>query len=247
MRIIYGINPVKEALRKNSALDKVLISASRQDRNSLEITMMTASKNIPVEKRPEEELTRLANTPGHQGVVALLSGVFAYCGLDDMLDAWKKTGESAFFLILDSIQDPQNLGSLIRTAVCAGVHGIVIPKDRACDVTPVAAKSSAGASEHVLIAKETNLTRVIERLKEENIWSIALEADAKETIYGSDLNRNTALVVGSEGKGIRRLVRDTCDMSLSIPLSEKLNSLNAAQAGAVAMFEVRRQRLLNPP
>jgi 23S rRNA (guanosine2251-2'-O)-methyltransferase len=162
--------------------------------------------------------------------------------LDDLIQAWKKSKRPAFFLILDSIQDPQNLGSLIRTAEAAGAHGVVIPKDRASEITPTVVKASAGATAHVSIAMVTNLVNAISTLKDEGVWVAAIEADASQSIYNTDFKSDTAVVIGSEGAGIRRLVKKTCDFSVAIPMSGKVNSLNAAQAGAVTMFEILRQR-----
>ncbi len=243
MRIIYGINPVKEALKTSpESIEKILISEERAAGVG-EIIKAAQAKNIEVRRLPQKELAGLAGTPKHQGVAASIIGEFRYKDIEDLIGSWRLTNEPAFFLILDSIQDPQNLGSLIRAAVAAGVHGIIIPKDRACEVTPTVVKASAGATEHMLIAREVNLTRAIERLKVEGVWAAAIEAGCAGEIYKTDLDRDLAIVVGSEGRGIRRLVRESCDFCISIPMSGKLNSLNAAQAGAIAIFEARRQRL----
>lgn len=244
MRVVYGINPVTEALKSGSPhIEAVLISAGRADKAIEAIIKTATQKSLRISRVDNAELAKIAGTSAHQGVALIFSGDFSYVDIDDLLQVWKASAESAFFLVLDSVQDPQNLGSLIRAACAAGLHGVIIPKDRACEVTPAVAKASAGATEHVKIARETNITRAIERLKKENIWVAAIEADASGNIFASDLKRDIALVIGGEAKGIRRLVRETCDFALSIPLKGKLNSLNAAQAGAIAMFEVLRQRL----
>ncbi|OGP25517.1 MAG: 23S rRNA (guanosine(2251)-2'-O)-methyltransferase RlmB [Deltaproteobacteria bacterium GWC2_56_8] len=243
VRVIYGINPVIEALASGEGIEKVVISSSRSDKPVNEILNTARSRGIKVEVSPPDELKRLSGTDKHQGAVAFLKGAFRYREMEDLIAAWKKSGEEAFFLILDSIQDPQNLGSLVRAADAAGVHGIIIPKDRATEVTPVVAKASAGATEHALIAREVNITRAIERLKVENVWVAGIEAGRGEEIYRADLNRDLAIVVGSEGKGIRRLVLEACDFLVSIPMAGKISSLNAAQAGAIALFEAKRQRM----
>ncbi|MDP2690594.1 MAG: 23S rRNA (guanosine(2251)-2'-O)-methyltransferase RlmB [Deltaproteobacteria bacterium] len=243
MRIVYGVNPVLEALRGGGAVDKVMVSSERADRAARDVIEAAKARKVEVARAPKEELDRLCGTAVHQGVAAFLAGEFAYRDIDGLIAAWKGSGQAAFFLVLDSIQDPQNFGSLVRTAHAAGVHGIIIPKDRATEVTPAVVKASAGATEHTLIAREVNLVRAVERLKDENVWVAGIEAGCKESIYEADLDRDLAIVVGSEGKGIRRLVRESCDFCLSIPMNGVLNSLNAAQAGAVAMFEARRQRL----
>jgi 23S rRNA (guanosine2251-2'-O)-methyltransferase len=159
----------------------------------------------------------------------------------------QKSMSLAFFLVLDSIQDPQNMGSLVRTAHAAGVHGVIVPKDRQSSVTATVVKASAGATEHIPIARVTNLAQTLERLKKENVWVLAVETGCKEDIFTSELKRDLAIVIGSEGKGIRRLVRERCDFCVTIPMAGKVNSLNAAQAGAVALFEARRQRLKKLP
>lgn len=242
MRIIYGTNPVMEAIKGNpTGIDRVGILSGGTNKAVQDVIAAAREKGIPVVDMTAEEITRAAKTERHQGIAAFLFGEFMYRHVDDVIRAWKNGTGKALILILDSIQDPQNFGSLIRTAGAAGVNGIIIPKDRACEVTPVVVKASAGASEHVMIAREVNITRAIERLKEENIWVAAIEADGEGDIYNTDMDIDLAIVIGSEGKGIRRLVRESCDLCLNIPMTGRLNSLNAAQAGAIALFEARRQ------
>lgn len=242
MRIIYGVNPVAEAMRSPSGgIERIVFSESRQVPPGL--MEAAKKKGVEIRKVPRLELDRLAGTDAHQGIAAMVRGEFGYKELDELLKAWKESGRRAFFLILDSIQDPQNLGSLIRASDAAGVHGVIIPKDRACEVTPAVVKASAGATEHAMIAREVNIVRAIERLKEANVWVVGIEAGGHRDIYSTDLDMDIAIVVGSEGRGIRRLVRERCDMCVSIPMAGRLNSLNAAQAGAIAMFEAGRQRL----
>lgn len=242
MRIIYGVNPVVEALRSSrDSIDRIMIADTRSGKTE-ELKKAARDRGVQVFTAPRFELDKLARTTEHQGIIAYIRGEFSYKDIEDLVSEWKRTGERGFFLILDSIQDPNNLGAIIRTAYAAGVHGLIIPKDRACEVTPAVAKSSAGATEHVMIARETNLVRAIERIKEENVWAAAIEAGCKDDIYSADLTTDIALVIGSEGKGIRRLVKESCDLFLSIPMAGDFNSLNAAQAAAVAMFEARRQR-----
>jgi len=242
MRTIYGVNPVTEALRAGKNIDHILVSASRGSHAAASITKAAAAAAIEVRRAPDEELKRLAKTEKHQGVVAVLAEEFRYSDIEEIISAWKKSGEQAFILILDSIQDPQNLGSLVRTANAAGVHGVIIPKDRASEVTSTVVKTSAGATEVTPIARETNITRVIEQLKLEGVWVAAVEGGSPETVYGADLVRDLAIVIGSEGRGIRRLVKESCDFCVSIPMYGEIGSLNAAQAGAIALFEARRQR-----
>ncbi|MBI3753814.1 MAG: 23S rRNA (guanosine(2251)-2'-O)-methyltransferase RlmB, partial [Deltaproteobacteria bacterium] len=178
----------------------------------------------------------------HQGVVGILAE-FKYADIEDILERWKSSEAKAIILILDCIQDPQNLGSLIRTANAAGVHGVIIPKDRAAEVTPAVVKASAGAVEHTLVCRVTNIADTIDKLKDAGVWIIGIEADGKEDIYSFDMNNiDMAVVIGSEGKGIRRLVKERCDVCLSIPMKGGISSLNASVAGGIALFEVLRRR-----
>lgn len=243
MRIIYGINPVAEAIKtKGGAVTRIVAAAGRHGKAFDEIARAAAKLKIPVETVDRKELDTLAGTPNHQGIAAVMAEDFRYADIEDLISAWKASGEKALIIVIDSVQDPQNLGSLIRSAEAAGAHGVIIPRDRACEVTPVVVKASAGATEHVMIAREVNLSRAIERLKKENVWTVAVEAGAKESIYRADLDIDLALVIGSEGAGIRRLVKESCDFSVHIPMGGRINSLNAAAAGAVAMFEARRRK-----
>lgn len=242
-RVVYGINPVAELLRtRPEGVKRLLLARGRSDRTVSEILKRAGDAGIWVERLTAEEITAASGTPNHQGAAALVRGGYPYSDLDGIISGWRKSGESALILLLDSIQDPQNLGTLIRSASAAGVHGVVIPTDRASEVTPAVVKASAGATEHTLIARETNLRGAIQRLKDEGVWVAGVEADAEKTIYGLDLRGDVAIVVGSEGKGLRRLIREECDFVASIPMAGKINSLNAAQAGTVAIFEARRQR-----
>jgi 23S rRNA (guanosine2251-2'-O)-methyltransferase len=241
-RIIYGINPVTEALKSRACeIEKIVFSNER--RAPEEVVKAAREKNLALETLPAKEMDRLAGTTKHQGLLAFLRGGYRYAEIHELIEVWKKSGEMAFFLVLDSIQDPQNMGSLVRTAHAAGVHGVIVPKDRQSSVTPTVVKASAGATEHTPIARVTNLAQAIERLKKENVWVLGVETGCKEDIFTSDLKRDLAIVIGSEGKGIRRLVKERCDFCVTIPMAGKVNSLNAAQAGAVALFEARRQRL----
>jgi 23S rRNA (guanosine2251-2'-O)-methyltransferase len=241
-RIIYGINPVKEALKGRAGeIEKIVVSKERSGPG--DVLAAAAQNKVPVERLPRKEMDLLAGTTKHQGLMAFLGGGYRYAEIEDVIEVWKRSGEMAFFLVLDTIQDPQNMGSLIRTAHAAGVHGVVVPKDRTSSVTSTVVKASAGATEHTHIARVTNLAQAMERLKEEGVWVMGVETGFKEDIFTADLKRDLAIVIGSEGRGIRRLVRERCDFCVSIPMAGKVDSLNAAQAGAVALFEARRQRL----
>lgn len=241
-RVVYGINPVKEALRAHPERVVKLYIGRSHGKRVMEILDMVYRYGIPVESVPGRFLEEMAGTIKHQGVVAELKP-YSYASLSMILESWRFSGEKAFILILDSIQDPQNLGSLIRTAHCAGVHGVIIPKDRASQVTPAAVKASAGAVEHTPVARVTNLARTIEDLKREGIWVVGTDSEATRSIYEVDLDMDLAIVVGSEGKGLRPLVRRACDLLVSLPLKGRITSLNASVAGGIVMYEVLRRRL----
>ena len=244
MRTIYGINPVREALRSSTAekIKTLYIYRERQDHTIKVIEEVATGLGIDIRRVDKARLGSVAGTSHHQGVVALVRGEFPYREPEDIVDIWQRSGERAFILLLDSVEDPVNLGSIVRSAHCAGVQGIIIPRRRAAGVTPTVVKSSAGATEHTPIALTTNLTRTARRLKERGIWLVGLEADTETSIYDVDLTMDVALVVGGEARGIRRVLRGECDILCHIPMRGKLNSLNAAQASTVALFETLRQR-----
>lgn len=240
--IVYGINAVTEALRgKRRAFELFASPPQGSDRRFAKLLELAAEKGVPVRQRQKQDLFRLCGTEYHQGVVLRVEP-FPYADLDDLVAAWK-SAESGVVLVLDSIQDPTNLGSLVRSAACAGVLGVVIVKDRAVGVTPAVERVSAGAVETVPVARVTNLVQALDQLKEAGYWTYGLDQEARASIYQQDLRGKVAVVVGSEGEGIRPLVRKHCDLLLSIPLEGGVGSLNAAVAGSIALFEVVRQRL----
>ncbi len=225
-----------------ASIEKILLSSARKDKAAARVTDAARVGGIRLERVGAGEIERLAGTGKHQGVAAVMAGPYAYADLDGLVSVWKRSGERAFFLVLDSVQDPHNLGSLVRAATVAGAHGVIIPKHRASQVTPAVTKASAGATAHMPIAQVTNIAKALEALKKEGVWVYGLEADAEAEIYGADLTADAALVVGGESGGIRKLVRERCDFLVSIPMAGTLDSLNAAQAGTVAMFELNRRR-----
>ncbi len=244
MMIVYGINPVLEVLRSHPEdVKKLLLSLTRDDRVAKEIFSLARSMNIPVERVEREVIGSLAGVQSHQGVCVIVRGGYRYRDLEDLIAGWREEKEPALFVILDSIQDPQNMGTLIRTAHSAGVHGVIIPRDRTCAITSTVVKASSGATEYTPVARVVNLARTIGRLKKEGIWVVGLEAGSGKDIYTWDLTDHTAIVLGSEGRGLRRLIRESCDVILSIPMKGRLSSLNVSQAGAIVLFEARRQRL----
>jgi 23S rRNA (guanosine2251-2'-O)-methyltransferase len=240
--IIYGINPVKEALRGGRQAFELFVAGDENDRRLEKLLKLATDKGVPVRKREKRDLFRLAGTDHHQGVV-LRVAPFAYAELEDVVARWQQSGEAGLILVLDSIQDPHNLGALIRTAACAGAHGIVIPQDRAVGVTPAAEKASAGAVETIPVARVTNLVHAIDALKEAGFWVYGTVSESGESIYGHDLSGNIVLIIGSEGEGIRPLVAKRCDHLVTIPLTGGVASLNASVAGGIVLFEIVRQRL----
>ncbi|HEY6837098.1 MAG TPA: 23S rRNA (guanosine(2251)-2'-O)-methyltransferase RlmB [Geobacteraceae bacterium] len=240
--ILYGINPVREALRGGREAFELFVAGDESERRLAKLLELAAEHGVPVRRRDKRDLARLSGTDHHQGVV-LRVAPFAYAELEDVIDRWRASGEPGLVLLLDSIQDPHNLGALIRTAACAGAHGVVIPQDRAVGVTPAVEKASAGAVETVPVARVTNLAHAIDQLKEAGFWVFGTASGEGESIYGHDLSGNVTLVIGSEGEGIRPLVAKKCDVLVTIPLKGGVSSLNASVAGGIVLFEIVRQRL----
>ncbi|MDY2748638.1 MAG: 23S rRNA (guanosine(2251)-2'-O)-methyltransferase RlmB [Eubacteriales bacterium] len=243
--LIMGRNAVREAVRSGRSIDKILVT-KEIDGSLREIINLARDNNIRVDSVVREKLDELCmpfghgqKTCNHQGIVAMVPGV-EYCEIADILNFAKEKGEKPFIIILDGIEDPHNLGSIIRSAVCAGAHGIIIPRRRAVSVTAAACKASAGAVEYAHIARVANIANAIARLKDEGLWIAG--ADMSGTAMTSArMEGALALVIGSEGDGIGRLVKEKCDFLVSIPMFGQIDSLNAAVAAAVLMFEKRRQ------
>ena len=230
--LIYGVRPVIEALRSpRREVSEVLEAAG-----NAEVAQAAGASGVPVKRVDRARLEELARGGVHQGVVARV-GPYPYSGLDEILAA-----PDPLVLVLDGITDPRNLGAILRAADGAGASGVVVPKDRAVGVTAAAVKASAGASEHARVARETNLRRAIDRMKKNGLWVYAAEGGAGTPHYALDLTGPVALVMGSEGRGIRRLVREGCDGAVSIPMLGAVESLNVSVAVAVLLYEARRQR-----
>lgn len=241
-RYVWGINPVLEALRAHP--DKVehlyVTKGQVPEKAASEIFSRAKEARVRITQVPRERLSQMA--PGvHQGVVAELK-TFEYAALEDILDAAKASGQAPLVVLLDGIEDPQNLGAIIRSAHALGAHGVVIPKDRAAGVTGAVAKASAGAIEHCLLARVVNLSRALEQLKEAGLWSAALVPGAELSLPKARLDGPTALVIGAEGGGVREGVLKHCDFQVSIPMAGRLGSLNASVSAALALYEVARQR-----
>jgi 23S rRNA (guanosine2251-2'-O)-methyltransferase len=241
--LIYGINPVREALRgaRRRPLKLILAQNVSSPRHQ-ELLREAGRAGVPVLRKTRQDLDRLVGHPQHQGVLLEIES-FAYASLDDLLAAWRESGEKAFFLVLDGITDPHNLGAVLRSADAAGCQGVIVARDRSCPVTAAVDKVSAGALEHVPLCQVTNLARTLEKLQGEGLWiyGLAGEKDAAP-LYRADLAGDVALVVGSEGAGLRPNVRRHCDLLLAIPMAGRVSSLNASVAAAIALFEVVRQR-----
>jgi 23S rRNA (guanosine2251-2'-O)-methyltransferase len=241
-QIIYGIHPVREALKSSDIqIQKILIGTQKPSPPLQSILDLANKRKVPVTFTTRDILEQMARSDLHQNVVGFIKEI-RYEALEEMLSRWKQKGTRALLLILDGIQDPQNLGSLIRTALGCGAHGIIIPKDRAVGVTPAVMKASAGAIAHLPIARVVNISATIEDLKKEGIWVYGAAGEAKDPIYQLDLNIDLAIVIGAEGKGIRPLVRKKCDRLFSIPMKGPISSFNASVSGGMVLYEVMRQR-----
>lgn len=237
--LIFGRNSVIEALEASRKLEKVLVLDGGTGSLRKIIGLAKASK-VRVEFVARKTLDRLSGGANHQGVVAK-GQVFEYSNVDSICEAAATNGEDPFILILDGIEDPHNLGAILRTGECAGVHGIIIPERRAASVDSVAMKVAAGAAEYVKVARVKNLSRTLDELKNKGVWIVGLDMYG-ERYYEQNLKGPIALVVGNEGKGISRLIKEKCDYMISIPLKGKVSSLNASNAVAVAVYETLKQR-----
>jgi 23S rRNA (guanosine2251-2'-O)-methyltransferase len=240
--LLYGRNAVLEALRAGRPIRKVMVATGAHGEVITEIVDEARAKKINLQSVDRRRLDDMAFN--HQGVVAE-AAPYVYATIEDVIEA-AKASPAPLLLMLDVLQDPQNLGSLLRTAAAAGAQGVVIPEHRAVGVTPAVVKASAGAIERLKIAQVTNLSRAIDALKEVGIWAVGLDASAVTRYDQADLNRPLALVVGGEGKGLRPLVRQHCDMVVSLPMPGAIESLNAAVAGSIVLYEALRQRGQQP-
>jgi 23S rRNA (guanosine2251-2'-O)-methyltransferase len=240
MHYIYGINAVTEALKaQKRSFEWVGMAKERHDIRLQRLIEDCRKAGVPVKYLSRVELDRMAGTAAHQGVVAVTSAK-QYSDLDDVVGG--KRGHYTLVVVLDGVEDPHNLGAILRTADAAGADGVVIPERRAASVTGTVTKASAGASEHLPIAKVTNISRTVEELKERNVWTVGLDERSKKTYDELDYKMDCALVLGSEGKGLHDLVKRKCDFLVSIPMLGKVPSLNVSVAAAVVLYEIVRQR-----
>ena len=252
---MYGLHPVEEAVRAGGRrLDQVLLARERRDARLERLAEMCRTAGIRVAFETREQLTRLARTDAHQGALALVR-VREFLGIEDLLEIPARRRQAAtaadplqhsFFLALDGVEDPHNLGALLRTADGAGVDGVVLPERRSAPVTATVAKTSAGATEHVRIARVTNLVRALEQMKAANVWVLGLDERGSPDYMDFDFRTDCVLVLGREGAGLHDLAKRTCDHLLRIPMAGMVSSLNVSVAGAVVMYEAMRQRRQPP-
>lgn len=238
---VWGRYPVLEALRSRRRVHRILIAQGPRDAGMSQLLDQARRVGVPVEPTPKRRLDDLSKNANHQGVVALVAPR-TYADVEDILQRAKELGEDPLIVVLDAIQDVHNLGSLIRTAEVVGAHGVIIPEHRAAGLTPVVDKTSAGAVEFLPVAQVTNITRTLDDLKKRGVWCIGLDGSARTRFDQANLKGPIALVVGNEGKGISRLVKEHCDLLISLPMRGHVASVNAAIAGSVALYEIWRQR-----
>ncbi len=240
MDVIYGLHPVEEAVQqRRHAVEYVAVARERHDAKLQRLIDHVRAAGVSLRFMARDELTRLARTAAHQGVVAV-AAARQYAGISDLLAA--RRGRHTFIVVLDGVEDPHNLGAIIRTADGAGADGIVIPERRAVGITGTVAKAAAGAAEALPIARVTNIGRTIDELKQQNVWIVGLDERGSQTYDAVDYNMDCAVVLGGEGAGLHDLVRKKCDFLVKIPMLGKVPSLNVSVAAAVVMYEVARQR-----
>ena len=242
--IIEGRNAVLEALRAGRAIDKIYIAKGDVDKTLGHIASKARAAGCVVVEADRRKLDSMSQTHAHQGVVAL-AAVRTYCSIDESLAIAEERGEAPFVIVCDEVSDPHNLGAIIRTAECAGVHGIIIPKRRSAGLTAIVGKTSAGAAEHMAVARVPNLTAALKTLRDRGLWIFGSAAEGTSPLWKADLTGPICLVIGSEGDGMGRLVQETCDFLVSIPMHGKVSSLNASAAAAVLIYEALRQRSLS--
>ena len=236
--LVVGRNAVREVLRAGRDIEKLMVAKGDTSGSMRELVALAKEKNVIVHEVDRRKLDELA--PNHQGIAAFVS-MYQYATVKDILDLAAERSESPFVVVLDGITDPHNLGAIVRTADLMGAHGVIIPERRAVGLTPAAMKAAAGALEWVKVARVTNITRTLEELKKQNIWTYASDMNG-ESLYNVNFSGGCALVIGAEGQGVSRLVRETCDTVVSIPMKGHIDSLNASVAAGILMAEVARHR-----
>ncbi len=242
MSIIYGKNTVIEALKAGQPLEKIFIAQGIKPGNVNAVKLAASAGNIPIREVNRKKITELVGHVNHQGIVAIASEI-GYRSLEDIFDIANKKNEPPLIALLDEIQDPHNLGAIMRSAEAFGLHGIIITKNRSVGLTETVAKISAGAIHHIAVIRVTNLSQTIEELKSRGIWIIGADQKSEQRIQDVDLTMPLGIIIGSEGKGIRRLIREKCDFLVQIPMTGKINSLNASVAAAIVFWEVSRKKI----
>ena len=240
---VEGRNSVLELLESEKDINKIFVSRGEKQGSINRIIGRAKGKGIVLVEVDKSKLDEMSQTGNHQGVIAIVPP-FNYCNVEDILDEAKNKNEEPFILILDGIEDPHNLGAIIRTAETAGVHGVIIPKRRACGVNSTVNKTSAGAVEHIKIARVNNINDTIQYLKDNGLWIIGTDGSAENNYYEQDLTGPIALVIGSEGTGMNRLVSENCDILVKIPMKGKITSLNASVSAGIVTYEIVKQRNL---
>lgn len=240
--MIEGRNAVTEALRSGTAIDKIYLAKGETDRTLSRIASEARKAGVVVVEADRRKLDAMSLTHSHQGIIAI-AAVRAYATVENILSIASARGEKPLLVVCDEISDPHNLGAIIRTAECAGAHGVIIPKRRSAGLTAVVAKSSAGAVSYLPVARVPNIPSLLKDLKKQGIWVFGAAAEGTVPLYGADFKNAAAIVIGSEGDGMTRLVRESCDFLVSIPMKGQISSLNASAAAAILLYEAVRQRL----
>lgn len=238
--LIIGRNPVMEALKSGRSVNKVMISEQVNARTKRQLEEASKAAGTIVQKVPKSRLTQLSDG-NHQGVIAYVAA-YQYASLEDLFKRAEEKNEAPFFVILDELEDPHNLGSILRTADATGAHGVIIPKRRSVGLTATVAKTSAGAIEYVPVVRVTNIAAIIDELKERNVWVVGTDADGTEDYRSLDGVTPIAIVIGNEGKGLSRLVKEKCDWTVSLPMKGNVSSLNASVASSLLLYEIYRKR-----
>lgn len=239
--ILEGRNALTEAFAAGRAIDKVYLASGETDRALARLAAMAKNAGAVVVPTDRRKLDQMSATGAHQGVIAVVAA-HSYATLDDIFEKAAESGEAPLIVICDELSDPHNLGAILRTAECAGAHGVIIPKRRSVGLTAVVGKASAGAIEYMPVVRVANLTSTIEELKKRGVWVYGTAAGADAQLYRTDLTGACAIVIGNEGDGMSRLVAESCDLKLSIPMKGHISSLNASTAAAILLYEARRQR-----
>lgn len=238
---LEGRNSIMEALKANRTINKIFVAKGEREGSIRQIIAMAREKKIIITEVDHSAIDSMASTRSHQGIIAFVA-VKEYVEVDDILKIAQDKGQPPFIIILDEISDPHNFGAILRTANAVGAHGVIIPKRRAIGLTSAVSKASAGAIEYVPVARVTNITQTIEYLKKNNVWVVGTDSTGDKAFYDSDLKGAIALVVGSEGEGMSRLIREKCDFVVNIPMQGEISSLNASVAAAIVMYEILKQR-----